>query len=215
MTGLRCPATGARVNAPVAAALAERAEAVCRHPAPRRQGRYRPRGARGRSLRRENSPIGDLRHRPPTLRAALDEARAFLALPPAAPARATARLRRDRTPSMGHTRSAISTCRFRRFHAALRYRERRHRQCDGTPRSGGDSVVARPSRLRQGRWPIRARRSGASSDTPCASAAPPRSFAPVGASDRVVSGDRSAIGAAAALSRWARRVRAAAPSRAS
>ena len=93
----------------IAAALAERAEAVCRQYLPhgRRQGRYWDAGdldgARGRSLfvrlRGPGTPgkwtdmatseHGDLldlirhRSRAPTLRAALDEARAFLALKPA------------------------------------------------------------------------------------------------------------------------------------
>ncbi len=95
--------------AAIAAALAARAEEVCRRYLPngRRQGRYwicgNLDGARGRSLfvrlRRPGAPgkwtdaatgeHGDLldliRHRTgaPTLRAALDEARRFLALPPA------------------------------------------------------------------------------------------------------------------------------------
>ena len=96
--------------AAVAAALSERAEEVCRAYLPhgRRQGRYWVAGdldgARGRSLfvrlRGPGTPgkftdaadgrtHGDLldivrhRSRAPTLRAALDEARAFLALPPA------------------------------------------------------------------------------------------------------------------------------------
>ena len=97
--------------AAIAAALSLRAEAVCRQYLPhgRRQGRYWVAGdldgARGRSLyvrlRPPGTPgkftdaatgeHGDLldiirhRSRAPTLRAALDEARAFLALP-AAPA---------------------------------------------------------------------------------------------------------------------------------
>ena len=103
------PSSGAMNAAGVAAALAERAEQVCRRYLPhgRRQGRYWVAGdldgARGRSLYvRLHGPgtpgkwtdasvgtHGDLldiiRHRidAPTLRAALDEARAFLALPPA------------------------------------------------------------------------------------------------------------------------------------
>ena len=93
----------------IAAALGERAEAVCRQYLPhgRRQGRYWVAGdldgARGRSLfvrlagpgtpgkftDAATGQHGDLldlirhRSRAPTLRAALDEARAFLALPPA------------------------------------------------------------------------------------------------------------------------------------
>ncbi len=95
--------------AAIAAALGERAEAVCRQYLPngRRQGRYwicgDLDGARGRSLfvrlRGPGAPgkwtdaatgeHGDLldlirhRSRAPTLRAALNEARRFLALPPA------------------------------------------------------------------------------------------------------------------------------------
>ena len=152
--------------AAVAAALAERAEAVCRHYLPhgRRQGRYWVAGdldgARGRSLYvRLSGPgtrgkfadaatgeHGDLldivrhRSRAPTLRAALDEARAFLALPPPAAAagndapydatEARAVSGRAAAPSTGRTRRAISTrglarCRFAalRYHPALRYRE--------------------------------------------------------------------------------------------
>ena len=117
--------------AAIAAALSLRAEAVCRQYLPhgRRQGRYWVAGdldgARGRSLyvrlRGPGTPgkwtdaadgsHGDLldlvrhRSRAPTLRAALDEARAFLALP-AAPADGRElgrRLRRDagRPPSLG------------------------------------------------------------------------------------------------------------------
>ena len=106
----------------VAAALAARAEEVCQRYLPhgRRQGRYWVAGdidgARGRSLFvRLHGPgtpgkwtdaavgtHGDLldiiRHRTgaPTLRAALDEARAFLALP-ASPAGRCRRLRRRRS----------------------------------------------------------------------------------------------------------------------
>ena len=153
--------------AAVAAALAERAEAVCRHYLPygRRQGRYWVAGdldgARGRSLYvRLSGPgtpgkftdaatgqHGDLldivRHRSgaPTLRAALDEARAFLALPPAAPAAgddasydATEAARRlwarcraiDGTHAERYLNArGLARCRFAtlRFHPALRYRE--------------------------------------------------------------------------------------------
>ena len=161
--------------AAIAAALAERAEEVCRHYLPngRRQGRYWVcgdlDGARGRSLfvrlRGPGTPgkftdaatgeHGDLldliRHRShaPTLRAALAEARSFLALPPAAPdcdpgaARATAadaaydateaarRLWRRCRPVAGshaerylHARG-LARCRFAalRYHPELRYRE--------------------------------------------------------------------------------------------
>ena len=158
----------------VAAALAERAEAVCRQYLPhgRRQGRYWVAGdldgARGRSLfvrlRGPGTPgkwtdaadgsHGDLldliRHRShaPTLRAALDEARAFLALPPApdrgpwaAPASRSAdtydaaeaarRLwRRCRAIDGTHAERylharGLARCRFSclRFHPELRYRE--------------------------------------------------------------------------------------------
>ncbi|MCY4550208.1 MAG: toprim domain-containing protein [Defluviicoccus sp.] len=154
--------------AAIAAALAERAEAVCRQYLPhgRRQGRYWVAGdldgARGRSLfvrlRGPGTPgkwtdaadgsHGDLldliRHRvnAPTLRAALDEARAFLALP-AAPAAgeglgdsydATQAARRlwarcraidgTHAESYLHARG-LARCRFAalRFHPELRYRE--------------------------------------------------------------------------------------------
>jgi len=158
----------------VAAALAERAEAVCRQYLPhgRRQGRYWVAGdldgARGRSLfvrlRGPGTPgkwtdaadgsHGDLldlirhRSRAPTLRAALDEARAFLALPPApdrspwaAPAAGSAdtydateaarRLwRRCRAIDGTHAERylhvrGLARCRFAalRFHPELRYRE--------------------------------------------------------------------------------------------
>ena len=152
----------------LAAALSERAEAVCRRYLPhgRRQGRYWVAGdldgARGRSLYVRLAPPGvpgkftdaatgqhgDLldviRHRvnAPTLRAALDEARAFLALP-AAPAAsegtdssydATAAARRlwarcraiDGTHAEAYLRArGLARCRFAalRFHRALRYRE--------------------------------------------------------------------------------------------
>ena len=156
----------------IAAALAERAEEVCRHYLPhgRRQGRYwicgDLDGARGRSLfvrlRGPGTPgkwtdaaegaHGDLldlirhRSRAPTLRAALDEARSFLALPLApAPVAETApgaeepydateaarRLWRRCHAIAGshgerylHARG-LSRCRFAalRFHPALRYRE--------------------------------------------------------------------------------------------
>ncbi len=156
----------------VAAALAERAEEVCRHYLPhgRRQGRYWVAGdldgARGRSLfvrlRGPGVPgkwtdaaegsHGDLldlirhRSRAPSLRAALDEARSFLALPPvpdngpgAAPdaeapydaAEAARRLwRRCRAIDGSHAERylharGLSRCRFAalRFHPELRYRE--------------------------------------------------------------------------------------------
>ncbi len=156
----------------IAAALAARAEDVCRHYLPhgRRQGRYwicgDLDGARGRSLfvrlRGPGTPgkftdaatgeHGDLldlirhRSRAPTLRAALDEARSFLALPPApAPVAETApgaeepydateaarRLwRRCHAIAGSHGERylrarGLSRCRFAalRFHPALRYRE--------------------------------------------------------------------------------------------
>ena len=152
----------------LAAALSERAEAVCRRYLPhgRRQGRYWVAGdldgARGRSLyvrlRPPGTPgkwtdaatgeHGDLldlvrhRSRAPTLRAALDEARAFLALP-AAPAAgegsgdaydATEAARRlwarcraiDGTNAEKYLRArGLARCRFSclRFHPELRYRE--------------------------------------------------------------------------------------------
>ncbi len=158
--------------AAVAAALAARAEEVCRHylPQGRRQGRYWIAGdldgARGRSLfvrlRGPGTPgkwtdaaegsHGDLldlirhRSRAQTLRAALDEARSFLALPPvpdngpgAAPgaeapydaAEAARRLwRRCRAIDGSHAERylharGLSRCRFAalRYHPALRYRE--------------------------------------------------------------------------------------------
>ena len=152
--------------AAIAAALAERAEAVCRQYLPhgRRQGRYWVAGdldgARGRSLyvrlagpgtpgkwtdaaTGEHGDLLDIiRHRlgAPTLRAALDEARAFLALP-AAPAKgvgdnydATEAARRlwrgcraiDGTHAERYLRArGLARCRFAalRFHPALRYRE--------------------------------------------------------------------------------------------
>ena len=152
--------------AAVAAALAERAEDVCRRYLPhgRRQGRYWVAGdldgARGRSLYvRLSGPgtpgkftdaatgeHGDLldiiRHRTgvPTLRAALDEARAFLAQP-AAPAagegdaydagEAARRLWRrchaiDGTHAEAYLHArGLARCRFAalRFHPALRCRE--------------------------------------------------------------------------------------------
>ena len=154
--------------AALASALGDRAEAVCRHYLPhgRRQGRYWVAGdldgARGRSLYVRLRPPGTpgkwtdaaegthgdlldlIRHRvnAPTLRAALDEARAFLALP-AAPAAgegpgdsydATQAARRlwarcraiDGTHAESYLR-ARGLARFRfsclRFHPALRYRE--------------------------------------------------------------------------------------------
>ena len=152
--------------AAVAAALGARAEDVCRRYLPhgRRQGRYWVAGdldgARGRSLFvRLHGPgapgkwsdaaegsHGDLldliRHRTnaPTLRAALDEARAFLALP-ASPATgdagdydATEAARRlwrgcrpvDGTHAETYLRArGLARCRFPalRFHPELRYRE--------------------------------------------------------------------------------------------
>ncbi len=152
--------------ASVAAALAERAEEVCQRYLPhgRRQGRYWVAGdldgARGRSLFvRLHGPgtpgkwtdaadgsHGDLldliRHRTgaPTLRAALDHARAFLALP-ASPAagdsgaydatQAARRLWRlcralDGTHAEAYLRTrGLARCRFPalRFHPELRYRE--------------------------------------------------------------------------------------------
>ena len=160
--------------AAIAAALAARAEEVCRKYLPngRRLGRYwicgDLDGARGRSLfvrlRGPGTPgkftdaatgeHGDLldliRHRinAPTLRAALDEARRFLALPPAsdcdpgispatasdAPYDATEAARRlwrrcravDGSHAERYLRArGLSRCRFAalRFHPALRYRE--------------------------------------------------------------------------------------------
>ena len=150
----------------IAAALGARAEAVCRQYLPhgRRQGRYWVAGdldgARGRSLyvrlsgpgvpgkwtdaaSGEHGDLLDLiRHRlrAPTLRAALDEARAFLALP-AAPAvgestgydasEAACRLwRRCRAIDGTHAERylqarGLARCRFAalRFHPELRYRE--------------------------------------------------------------------------------------------
>ena len=152
--------------AAVAAALAARAEEVCRHYLPhgRRQGGYWIAGdldgARGRSLFVRLAPPGTpgkftdaatgqhgdlldlIRHRTnaPTLRAALDEARAFLALPAARAAvsdgpydatEAARRLwRRCRPVDGSHAEHylrarGLSRCRFAalRFHAELRYRE--------------------------------------------------------------------------------------------
>ncbi len=152
--------------AAIAAALAARAEEVCRRYLPngRRLGRYwicgDLDGARGRSLFVRLSGSGKpggwtdaatgqhgdlldlIRYRSgaPTLRAALDEARAFLALPaaPAAPSdepydptAAARRLWRRCRPVAGshaerylHARG-LSRCRFAalRFHPELRYRE--------------------------------------------------------------------------------------------
>ena len=152
--------------ASVAAALAERAEAVCRHYLPygRRRGRYWVAGdldgGRGRSLFVRLAPPGTpgkfvdaatgehgdlldiVRHRigAPTLRAALDEARAFLARP-AAPAagpsdaydatEAARRLwRRCRAIDDTHAEAylearGIRRCRFAalRFHPALIHRD--------------------------------------------------------------------------------------------
>ena len=150
----------------IAAALAARAEEVCRRYLPngRRLGRYwicgDLDGARGRSLfvrlsgsgkpggwtdaaTGEHGDLLDLiryRTNAPTLRAALDEARAFLALP-AAPATASEgpydateaaqRLwRRCRAVAGSHAERylharGLSHCRFAalRFHPELRYRE--------------------------------------------------------------------------------------------
>ena len=152
--------------AAVAAALAARAEDVCRRYLPngRRLGRYwicgDLDGARGRSLfvrlsgsgkpgkwtdaaTGEHGDLLDLiRYRTgaPTLRAALDEARAFLALPAAramasdAPYDSTEAARRlwrrcravDGSHAERYLRArGLSRCRFAalRFHPALRYRE--------------------------------------------------------------------------------------------
>ncbi len=152
--------------AAIAAALAARAEEVCRHYLPngRRLGRYwicgDLDGARGRSLfvrlsgsgkpgkwtDAADGSHGDLldliRHRinAPTLRAALDEARRFLALPvspasaPDVPYDATEAARRlwrrcravdgSHAERYLHARG-LSRCRFAalRFHPELRYRE--------------------------------------------------------------------------------------------
>ena len=158
----------------IAAALAARAEEVCRHylPQGRRQGRYwicgDLDGARGRSLFVRLSGSGKpggwtdaatgqhgdlldlIRYRTsaPTLRAALDEARAFLAVPPVrdrdpgappatasdAPYDATEAARRlwrrcraiDDSHAERYLRArGLSRCRFAalRFHPELRYRE--------------------------------------------------------------------------------------------
>ncbi len=152
--------------ASIAAALAARAEEVCRRylPHSRRQGRYWVAGdldgARGRSLfvllhgpgtpgKWRDAAVGTsgdlldlIRHRTnaPTLRAALDHARAFLALPasPALgdtgaydPAEAARRLWRrcrpvDGTHAEAYLRArGLERCRFPalRFHPRLRYRE--------------------------------------------------------------------------------------------
>ena len=152
--------------ASVAAALAERAEEVCRRYLPygRRRGRYWVAGdldgGRGRSLYVRLAPPGApgkftdaatgehgdlldiIRHRTcaPTLRAALDEARAFLARP-ASPAAgsgdaydATEAARRlwrrcraiDGTHAEAYLRArGLARCRFAalRFHPALLYRD--------------------------------------------------------------------------------------------
>ena len=152
--------------AAIAAALGARAEAVCRRYLPhgRKQGRYWVAGdldgARGRSLyvrlagpgtpgkftdcaTGQHGDLLDLirhRSRAPTLRAALDEARAFLALP-AAPAagegdsydaaEAARRLwRRCRAIDGTHAERylharGLARCRFAalRYHSELRYRE--------------------------------------------------------------------------------------------
>ena len=152
--------------AAVAAALAERAEEVCRRYLPygRRRGRYWVAGdldgGRGRSLYVRLAPPGTpgkfadaatgehgdlldiVRHRinAPTLRAALDEARAFLARPPAPAAdpggaydttEAARRLwRRCRAIDGTHAEAylgarGIQRCRFAalRFHPALIHRD--------------------------------------------------------------------------------------------
>ena len=152
--------------AAIAAALAARAEEVCRRYLPngRRLGRYwicgDLDGARGRSLfvrlsgsgkpgkwtdaaTGEHGDLLDLiryRSNAPTLRAALDEARAFLALPATratasdAPYDATEAARRlwrrcravDGTHAERYLRArGLSRCRFAalRFHPELRYRE--------------------------------------------------------------------------------------------
>ncbi len=156
--------------ADIAAALGERAEAVCRRylPQGRKQGRYWVagdlEGARGRSLfvrlhgpgvpgkwtdaaTGEHGDLLDLvRHRSgaPTLRAALEEARAFLALP-APPASgesydATEAARRlwrrcrpiDGTHAEAYLRArGLARCRFPalRFHPELRYREGSFLRC--------------------------------------------------------------------------------------
>ena len=148
----------------VAAALAARAEEVCQRYLPhgRRQGRYWVAGdidgARGRSLfvrlhgpgmpgKWTDAAVGShgdlldlIRHRTGALRAALDEARAFLALP-ASPAAgdsgdydATEAARRlwrlcrpvDGTHAEAYLRvRGLARCRFPalRFHPELRYRE--------------------------------------------------------------------------------------------
>ena len=161
----------------IAAALAARAEDVCRRYLPngRRQGRYwicgDLDGARGRSLfvrlrgpgthgKFTDAATGDhgdlldlIRHRinAPTLRAALDEARRFLALPPASPDRSSEQADRDpggpdapydateaarrlwrrcRPVDGSHAERylrarGLSRCRFAalRYHPELRYRE--------------------------------------------------------------------------------------------
>ncbi len=152
--------------AAMAAALAARAEEVCRRYLPngRRQGRYWIAGdldgARGRSLFVRLAPPGTpgkftdaatgqhgdlldlIRHRTnaPTLRAALDEAHTFLALPatratasdaPYDATKAARRLwRRCRAVDGSHAERylrarSLSRCRFAalRFHPELRYRE--------------------------------------------------------------------------------------------
>ena len=152
--------------AAVAAALAERAEEVCRRYLPygRRRGRYWVAGdldgGRGRSLYVRLAPPGTpgkfadaatgehgdlldiVRHRinAPTLRAALDEARAFLARPPASAAdpggaydttEAARRLWRrcraiDGTYAEAYLKArGIQRCRFAalRFHPALIHRD--------------------------------------------------------------------------------------------
>ncbi len=150
----------------IAAALGARAEDVCRRYLPhgRRQGHYWVAGdldgARGRSLfvrlhepgtpgKWTDAAVGShgdlldlIRHRTdaPTLRAALDEARAFLALPASPPAgdagaydatEAARRLWRrcravDGTHAEAYLRArGLARCRFPalRFHPELRYRE--------------------------------------------------------------------------------------------
>ena len=214
--------------AAIAAALAARAEEVCRRYLPhgRRQGRYWVAGdidgARGRSLfvrlsgagkpgkwtdaaTGEHGDLLDLiRHRTkaPTLRAALDEARRFLALPaaPAAPSdapydatEAARRLwRRCRAVDGSHAERylrarGLSRCRFAalRFHPALRYREgasvRRFPALvaavtagDGAMRPQACSAPGSiPARPPRRASRRRARRSAASTASRCASAFPP------------------------------------------
>ena len=144
---------GSSPAAAIAAALAARAEDVCRQYLPhgRRQGRYwicgDLRGARGRSLfvrlsgsgkrggwtdaaTGEHGDLLDLieyRTNAPTLRAALDEARAFLALPPVPPDRSPGQA--DRDP--GASRSTASDAPYDSTQAARRL-WRRCRAVDGS-----------------------------------------------------------------------------------